>query len=97
AVLIIREFFVARNAAIFWKPPIRIERVNATELISIVRSFNITKRATDLIVDDQSLPPHLKAAMGYLFEMKNEVNDVLARNEQLLQENKLVKEKIVNS
>ncbi|KAK5965081.1 hypothetical protein GCK32_011808 [Trichostrongylus colubriformis] len=51
------------------------------------------KRAIDLIVDDQSLPLHLKSAMGYLFEMKGEINDVLARNEQLLQENKLIKEK----
>ncbi|KAK6045205.1 hypothetical protein COOONC_17290, partial [Cooperia oncophora] len=51
------------------------------------------KRAIDLIANDQSLPPHLKAAMGYLFEIRNEMNEVLARNAQLLEENRLVKEK----
>ncbi|KAK6044307.1 endonuclease/exonuclease/phosphatase family protein, partial [Cooperia oncophora] len=49
------------------------------------------RRAMDLIADDRSLPPHLKAAIGYLFEMKSELDDVLARNKQLMDENRLVK------
>ncbi|KAK6052555.1 hypothetical protein COOONC_09940 [Cooperia oncophora] len=49
------------------------------------------ERVIDLIATDQSLPPHLKPALGYLFEMRKELNEVPARTERLLEENKLFK------
>ncbi|KAL6739939.1 hypothetical protein Aduo_013336 [Ancylostoma duodenale] len=44
-------------------------------------------RAVDLIVKDQSLPPLVKTAFGFMVEMKQQTGAVIARNQQLLEEN----------
>ncbi|KAK6055082.1 hypothetical protein COOONC_07413 [Cooperia oncophora] len=46
------------------------------------------RRAMELIADDRSLPPHLKAAIGISFRDKKELYDVLVRNKQFLKEKK---------
>ncbi|KAK6050591.1 hypothetical protein COOONC_11904 [Cooperia oncophora] len=43
-------------------------------------------RAIDLIIGDSSLPPHLKTAMGFLLEMKDQIASV-KRNKELVEEN----------
>ncbi|XGW15816.1 hypothetical protein V3C99_001341 [Haemonchus contortus] len=52
------------------------------------------KRVIDPVANDLSVPPHLKAAMGYLIEMKHDMNEVMRKNEQLLEENRIVKKKV---
>lgn len=48
-------------------------------------------RAIDLIIADQSLPPHLKAAMGCMLELKDQLTAVVARNKELVEENNMVR------
>ncbi|EYB90916.1 hypothetical protein Y032_0212g2233 [Ancylostoma ceylanicum] len=50
-------------------------------------------RAVDLIVRDQTLPPHLKTAIGFMLEMKEQMNAVMTRNQELVEENRKVNEK----
>lgn len=44
-------------------------------------------RAVDLIINDQSLPPHLKAAVGCMLEIREQLNAVVAKNKELMEEN----------
>ncbi|KAL6730840.1 hypothetical protein Aduo_001772 [Ancylostoma duodenale] len=44
-------------------------------------------REVDLIVQDQSLPALLEKAIGFMLEMKEQVNAVMTRNHELLEEN----------
>ena len=57
------------------------------------KDVNEFDRAVDLIVQDQSLPAHLKTAIGFMLEMKEQMNAVMARNQALLEENRKVNEK----
>ncbi|EYC00890.1 hypothetical protein Y032_0112g321 [Ancylostoma ceylanicum] len=43
-------------------------------------------RVVDPIIKDQSLPRHVKTAFGFMFEMKQQMGAVLARNQELLEE-----------
>ncbi|WKY15664.1 hypothetical protein Q1695_000838 [Nippostrongylus brasiliensis] len=47
-------------------------------------------RAIDLIINDQSLPSHLKAAMGCMLEIREQLNTVVAKNKELADENTAV-------
>ncbi|KIH59345.1 hypothetical protein ANCDUO_10424 [Ancylostoma duodenale] len=54
---------------------------------------NDLDRAVDLIVREESLPAHLRTAIGFMFEMKQQMNAVMKRNQELLEENRKVHEK----
>lgn len=50
-------------------------------------------RAVELVINDQSLPAHLKAAMGGILDVKLQLNAVIKRNEELIEENAMVRAK----
>ncbi|KAK5973775.1 hypothetical protein GCK32_001031 [Trichostrongylus colubriformis] len=51
-------------------------------------------RAIELVIGDPSIPPHLKAAMGGLMEMKEQMMSILAKNKELTTENEILAEKL---
>lgn len=50
-------------------------------------------RAVELVINDQSLPAHLKAAMGGILDIRMQLNAVIKRNEELIEENAIVRAK----
>ncbi|KAK6049246.1 endonuclease/exonuclease/phosphatase family protein, partial [Cooperia oncophora] len=50
-------------------------------------------RAINLVVNDASLPPHLKTVMNFLVDLKDQIGYVLARNKELQEENESVRRK----
>ncbi|WKY12147.1 hypothetical protein Q1695_003602 [Nippostrongylus brasiliensis] len=48
-------------------------------------------QAIDQIIADKSLPAHLKAAIGCMLEMKEQLNAVVTKNKDLMEENEAVK------
>ncbi|KAK6059051.1 hypothetical protein COOONC_03323 [Cooperia oncophora] len=74
--------------------PLQIRDGKGTVWTFLASRFDDRLRpAMELIADDRSLTPHLKASIRIPFEIKSELDDVLARNKQLLEENKQVKER----
>lgn len=47
--------------------------------------------AVDLLVNDASLPPHLRVVVCHLLEMKKEYTSILSRNQDLVEEMKMVR------
>ncbi|WKX94191.1 hypothetical protein Q1695_011448 [Nippostrongylus brasiliensis] len=50
-------------------------------------------RAIDMVINDQSLPVHLRAAIGCVVEIKKQLCTVMAMNKELLEENARVRAK----
>ncbi|KAK5964794.1 hypothetical protein GCK32_022350 [Trichostrongylus colubriformis] len=50
-------------------------------------------RAIELVIGDPSIPPHLKAAMGGLMEMKEQMMSILAKNKELTTENETIRQR----
>ncbi|KAK5973232.1 hypothetical protein GCK32_022700, partial [Trichostrongylus colubriformis] len=50
-------------------------------------------RAIELVIGDPSIPPHLKTAIEGLMEMKEQMMSVLAKNEELTEENDSIKKR----
>ncbi|WKX95037.1 hypothetical protein Q1695_011917 [Nippostrongylus brasiliensis] len=42
--------------------------------------------AVDLLINDATLPAHLRVVIGHLLEIKKDYSNVLARNQELLDE-----------
>lgn len=49
--------------------------------------------AVDLLLKDANLPPHLRVVISHLLEIKDEFSKVVARNQELVEENKVIQEK----
>ncbi|KAK6046407.1 hypothetical protein COOONC_16088 [Cooperia oncophora] len=62
------------------------------ELTSPVADMDLG-RAIDLIIEDPTLPPHLKAALGSLLEMKDQLGLVISKNKELLEENSNIRKR----
>ncbi|KAK5986384.1 hypothetical protein GCK32_000359 [Trichostrongylus colubriformis] len=50
-------------------------------------------RAIELIIADPPIPPHLKAAMGGVMEMKEQMMSVLAKNKKLTEEKGIIRQR----
>ncbi|XGW11414.1 hypothetical protein V3C99_012704 [Haemonchus contortus] len=50
-------------------------------------------RAIELIIGDSSIPAHLKAAMGFLMELKDQMASLLSKNKKLMDENASIRQR----